>query len=148
MRWSSHKNSVLHPVVLYPCEETCNVPPVDARCVLIRRALFMMMLNPFERVTVFLQHASMLHRYSFSPCRPAWTMNWVDRLRTSADKRMWSGRRAVVMRTGRMAELLGVKLGFPRSRCRAVVSEGLCVRLYVHFVCVYVYMCMCVCVRT
>ena len=27
----------------------------------------------------------------------AWTMNWVDRLRTSADKRMWSGRRAVVM---------------------------------------------------
>ena len=35
-------------------------------------------------------------------------MNWVDRLRTSADKRMWSGRRAVVMRTGRRAELLGV----------------------------------------
>jgi len=27
----------------------------------------------------------------------AWTMNWVDRLRTSADNRMWSGRRAVVM---------------------------------------------------
>jgi len=26
-----------------------------------------------------------------------WAMNWVDRLRTSADKRMWSGRRAVVM---------------------------------------------------
>jgi hypothetical protein len=24
-------------------------------------------------------------------------MNWVDWLRTSADKRMWSGRRAVVM---------------------------------------------------
>ena len=46
----------------------------------------------------------------------AWTMNWVDRLRTRADKRMWSGRRAVVMRTGRRAELLGVKLGCPRSR--------------------------------
>jgi len=26
-----------------------------------------------------------------------WAVNWVDRLRTSADKRMWSGRRAVVM---------------------------------------------------
>jgi len=34
----------------------------------------------------------------------AWTMNWVDRLRTSADKRMWSGPRAVVMRTGRRAD--------------------------------------------
>ena len=78
----------------------------------------------------------------------AWTMNWVDRLRTSADKRMWSGRRAVVMRTGRRAEFLGVKLGCPRSRCRAVVSDVLCVRLYVHFVCVCVYMFMCVCVRT
>jgi len=78
----------------------------------------------------------------------AWTMNWVDRLRTSADKRMWSGRRAVVMRTGRRAELLGVKLGFPRSRCHAVVSDVLCVHSYVHFVCVCVYMCMCVCVRT
>ena len=75
-------------------------------------------------------------------------MNWVDRLRTSADKRMWSGRRAVVMRTGRRAELLGVKLGCPRSRCRAAVSDVLCVRSYVHFVCVCVYMCMCVCVRT
>jgi len=73
----------------------------------------------------------------------AWTMNWVDRLRTSADKRMWSGRRAVVMRTGRRSELLGVKLGCPRSRCRAVVSDVLCVRSYVHFVCVCVYMCMC-----
>ena len=78
----------------------------------------------------------------------AWTMNWVDWLRTSADKQMWSGRRAVVMRTGRRAELLGVKLGCPRSRCRAVVSDVLCVRSYVHFVCVCVYMCMCVCVRT
>ena len=45
-------------------------------------------------------------------------------------------------------ELLGVKLGFLRSRCRAVVSDVLCVRLYVHFVCVCVYMFMCVCVRT
>jgi len=78
----------------------------------------------------------------------AWTMNWVDRLRTSADKRMWSGRHAVVMQTGRRAELLGVKLGCPRSRCRTVVSDVLCVRSYVHFVCVCVYMCMCVCVRT
>jgi len=73
-------------------------------------------------------------------------MNWVDRLRTSADKRMWPGRRAVVMRTERRAELLGVKLGFPRSRCRAVVSDVLCVRSYVYFVCVCVYMCICVCV--
>jgi len=30
-------------------------------------------------------------------CQLGWAMNWVDRLRTSADKRMWSGRRAVVM---------------------------------------------------
>jgi len=74
-------------------------------------------------------------------------VNWVDWLCTSADKQMWSGRRTVVMRTGRRAELLGVKLGFPRSRCRAVVSDVLCVRSYVH-VCVRVYMCMCVCVRT
>jgi len=28
------------------------------------------MLNPFERVTVSLQHASMLYRYSFCPSRP------------------------------------------------------------------------------
>ena len=72
----------------------------------------------------------------------------VNPLRTSADKRMWSGRRAVVMRTGRRAELLGVKLGCPRSRCRTVVSDVLCVRSYLHFVCVCVYMYMCVCVRT
>ena len=78
----------------------------------------------------------------------AWTIDWVNRLRTSADKRMWSGRRAVVMRTGRRAELLGVKLGCPSSRCRAVVSDVLCVRSYVLFVYVCVYMCMCVCVRT
>jgi len=35
-----------------------------------------------------------------------------------------------------------------RSRCGAIVSEVLCVRSYVHFVCVCVCMCMCVCVRT
>ena len=58
-------------------------------------------------------------------------VNWVDWLRTSADKRMRSGRRAVVMRTGRRAELLGVKLGLPRSRCCAIVSDVLCVRSYV-----------------
>jgi len=52
-----------------------------------------------------------------------------------------------LQRTGRRAELFGVKLGFPRSRCRAVISDMLCVRSYVHFVCVCVYMCMCVCVR-
>jgi len=44
-------------------------------------------------------------------------MNWVDWVRTSADKRMWSGRRAVVMRTGRRAELLGeVKIVFIIAR--------------------------------
>ena len=53
-----------------------------------------------------------------------------------------------LQRTGRRAELLGVKLGFPRSRCCAIVSDVLCVRPYVHFVCVCVYMCMCVCVWT
>jgi len=36
--------------------------------------------------------------------------------------------------TGRRAELLGVKLGFPRSRCGAIISDVLCVRAYVHFV--------------
>ena len=65
-------------------------------------------------------------------------MNWVDRLRTSADKRMWSGRRAVVMRRVRRAELLGVKLGCPRSRCRAVVSD-----MYI-YACVYVFVHLCV----
>ena len=70
-------------------------------------------------------------------------MNWVDWLHTSADKRMWSGRRAVVMRSGRRAELLGVKLGFPRSRCHAVVSDVLCVRSHLHVVCMCV---ICVCV--
>ena len=78
----------------------------------------------------------------------AWTMNWMDWLCTSADNRMWSGRRAVVIRTGRRAELLGVKLSCLRSRCHASVSDVLCVRSYVHFVCVCVFMCMCVCVRT
>jgi len=38
---------------------------------------------------------------SFRGLRPswelAWTINWVDRLRTSADNQMWSGRRAVVI---------------------------------------------------
>ena len=73
-------------------------------------------------------------------------MIWMDRLRTSADKRMWSGRRAVVIRTGRRAELFGVKLVFPRSRCRAVVSDVLCVRSYVIlyacvYICVRVYVC-------
>ena len=79
----------------------------------------------------------------------SWELAWtVDRLRTSADKRMWSGRRAVVLRTGRRAELIGVKLGCPRSRCRTVVSDVFCVRSYVLFVCVCVYVCMCVCVQT
>ena len=50
--------------------------------------------------------------------------------------------------TGRRAELLGIKLGFPHSQCHAVISDVLCVRSYVHFVCVCVYMCLCICVRT
>ena len=73
----------------------------------------------------------------------------------TADKRMWRlgcwPRRkspSGLQRTGRRAEILGVKLGFPRSRCGAIVSDVLCVRSYVHFVCVCAYMCMCVCVRT
>ena len=48
-----------------------------------------------------------------------------------------------LQRTGRRTELLGVKLGFPRSCCGAVVLNVLCVRSYVYFVCVCVYMCMC-----
>jgi len=66
----------------------------------------------------------------WSSWQQAWTMNWVDLPRTSADKWMWSGWRAVLMRTGRRAELLGVKLGFPRSRWHAVVSDVLYVRPY------------------
>jgi len=104
-----------------------------------------------------------------------WAVNWMDLLHTSADKKMWSGRCAVVMvwwaavgcgcsaliccsswtgnwaaatkgspsglqRTGRRAELLRIL----RNRCRAVVSDVLCVRSYVQFVCTCVYMCMCV----
>ena len=88
------------------------------------------------------------HGLAWPSLELAWILNWVDRLRTSADKRMRSGRRAVVMRKGRRTELLDVKLGCPRSRCRAVVSDVLCVRSYVYVVCVCVYMCMCVCVRT
>jgi len=44
-----------------------------------------------------------------------------------------------LQRTGRRAELFGIKMGFPRSRCRSVVSDVLCVRSYSHFVCVCVY---------
>ena len=78
-------------------------------------------------------------------------MNWVDLLRTSANKRMWSGRRAVVMRTGRRAELLGVKLGCPRSRCRAVAAAlsfqmcFACVDMYILYACVYICVCVYVC---
>ena len=67
-------------------------------------------------------------------------MNWVDRLRTSADKRMWSGRRAVVMRTGRRAELLGVKLGCLRS----CIYVHVCIYLYIYRVYVYVYAYLCI----
>ena len=42
----------------------------DAIFMLIGRDLLLLMLNPFERVTVSLQHASMLYRYSFCPSRP------------------------------------------------------------------------------
>ena len=40
------------------------------------------------------------------------------------------------------------QVGLPVSCCHAVVSDVLCVRSYILFVCVCVYMCMCVCVRT
>jgi len=46
-------------------EQTFNAPPGDNRHVLIGRVLFLMILNLFERVTVSLQHAIMLHRYCF-----------------------------------------------------------------------------------
>jgi len=47
----------------------------------------------------------------------------------------WSGCQCWprLQRAGRMSELLGVKLGFLRSRCRTIVSDVLCVRSYVHF---------------
>ena len=38
--------------------------------------------------------------------------------------------------------------GLPAQLCGAIVSDVLCVRSYVQFVCVCVYMCLCVCVRT
>jgi len=45
--------------------------------------------------------------------------------------------------TGRRAELLGVKSGFPRSRCCAVISDVLaCVHMYMLYVCVYICACM------
>jgi len=60
----------------------------------------------------------------------------------------------------RRVELLGVKSGFPRSRCRVVVSDVLaCVHMYMMYVCVYMYvcvltyvhvstcMCICTCIR-
>ena len=37
-----------------------------------------------------------------------------------------------LQRTGRRAELLGVKLGFPRSRCCAIVSDDVCALVGVH----------------
>jgi len=66
LRWSC---CVVPPLRRFSCELTCNAPPVDAWCVLIGRPLLLMILNPFERVTVSLQHASMLHRYYFCPSR-------------------------------------------------------------------------------
>ena len=94
------------------------------------------------------------HRPAWPRWELAWTMNWVDRLRTSADKRMWSGRRAVVMRTGRRAELLGVELGCPRtprSSARAVAAAPsfqtcfACVHMYILYACVYICVCVYVC---
>ena len=52
------------------CEQTFNAPPGDARHVLIGRVLLLMILNQFERVTVSLQHAIILHRYYFCLSRP------------------------------------------------------------------------------
>jgi len=96
-------------------------------------------------------------------------VNWVDWLRTSSDKRVWSGRRAVVMGCWLLlfcaypSFLVDGRLGcWPRR----VSPSGLqrtgrraqhlganlgflrSMRSYVHFVCVCVYMCLCVCVRT
>jgi len=87
---------MLHPDVLYPhihphiffvfillcrpprrsisCEETYNSPPVDATHALIGQALLLMILNPFERVTVSLQHAIMLYRCYFCLSRPDFAM--------------------------------------------------------------------------
>ena len=48
-----------------------------------------------------------------------------------------------LQRTGRRAEHLGVKLGFPRSSCRAIISDMLCMRSYCMRVCICVYVCMC-----
>ena len=124
----------------------------------------------------------------FGGPRPSWqlgrAMNWVDRIRTSADKQMWSGRCAVVMvqwaavgcgcsaRTRcsswmgqlscslrrvtflwiavltrrRRAERLGVKSGFSRSRCHAVVPGVLaCGHMYILYVFVYICVCGYVC---
>jgi len=51
-----------------------------------------------------------------------------------------------LQRTGRRAELLGVKSGFLHSRCRAVVSDVLaCVHIYILYVCVYICVCVYVC---
>ena len=90
-------------------------------------------------------------------------MNWVDRLRTSADKRMWSGRRAVASDADRengRASWCQVGLpaqSLPRRRFRRALRAFICtfcmrVCIYVD-VCmcadmIYVYICMCVCICT
>jgi len=46
----------------------------------------------------------------------------------------------------RSAELFGVKAGFSRNRCHAVVPGVLaCVHMYMLYVCVYICVCMDVC---
>ena len=51
-----------------------------------------------------------------------------------------------LQRTGRRAALLCVKLGFPRSRCRTVVSDVFaCVHMYILYACVYICVCVYAC---
>ena len=68
----------------------------------------------------------------------SWTGNWA----AGHEGQSPSG----LQRTGRTAELHGDKLGFPRSRCRAVVSDVLtCVHIYILYVCVYICVCRYAC---
>ena len=61
-----------------------------------------------------------------------------------SDKRMWSGRHAVVMWTGRRAEFLGVKLA-ARTAAPSFQTCFACVHMYVLYACVYICVCVYVC---
>jgi len=72
-------------------------------------------------------------------------MNWVDRLRTSTDKRMWSGRRCcdADREKGRAS---WCQVGLPAQslphRCfRRALRAFICT--FCMHVCIYVYVCMC-----